>query len=514
MGSLDDPLTHRRSSTLKRLPFMRNRSKEKDKAKAVYRRSMSMNDLLQTMALAGGQWAGSSENLDGPQALDGESRIKELGSMAYSTTAINYATLHHPARRRPQQQHRAKDNASSEDVAPISLDSINGPRSQASRPTSLHSSKTSSSYSNHNSHCSLLQSQGTVNGGHSRPHSESSGEFSLSVDNEAWSSSSSPVQQPPSQRSSSRQSPQILRRSLEPPVPQAQGKTASPGSEVLSLQQFLEENPAESDSQEARPMETSRRTSDSTGAEPKERAGRSGKGILRSASGRADPAPDGRGLKGAGLRKAESVRVKGSVGARASRTASATERLDSSPVCSTLPRASSVISTAEGSTRRTSIHDLLSKDSRPPVSVDPAPAAGQATPSEYLPDPPPCRRPQLLPKSASLPGTGSGSASRLFSPSFTVDSLFTDTIFGDPSPGPACKSHALLSLNTSLVSNISGPPPSPAPCASTPEQDPWGDPPPSPRQPPLRPNGDVTAPDNMIPHAQSLASASDDQPSL
>uniref|UniRef100_A0A8B9HN69 Coiled-coil domain containing 88A n=1 Tax=Astyanax mexicanus TaxID=7994 RepID=A0A8B9HN69_ASTMX len=39
-GSLDDPLSHKRSSTLKRLPFMRNRSKEKDKEKAIYRRSM------------------------------------------------------------------------------------------------------------------------------------------------------------------------------------------------------------------------------------------------------------------------------------------------------------------------------------------------------------------------------------------------------------------------------------------------------------------------------------------
>ncbi|KAK0150013.1 Girdin [Merluccius polli] len=42
-NSLDDMLAtahHRRSSTLKRLPFMRNRSKDKDKAKAVYRRSM------------------------------------------------------------------------------------------------------------------------------------------------------------------------------------------------------------------------------------------------------------------------------------------------------------------------------------------------------------------------------------------------------------------------------------------------------------------------------------------
>lgn len=55
----------------------------------------------------------------------------------------------------------------------------------------------------------------------------------------------------------------------------------------------------------------------------------------------------------------------------------------------TLPRASSVISTAEGTTRRTSIHDFLSKDTRQPVSVDPnPPTAGRSVPSassEYSP---------------------------------------------------------------------------------------------------------------------------------
>lgn len=55
----------------------------------------------------------------------------------------------------------------------------------------------------------------------------------------------------------------------------------------------------------------------------------------------------------------------------------------------TLPRASNVISTAEGTTRRTSIHDFLSKDTRQPVSVDPSPpTAGRSVPSassEYSP---------------------------------------------------------------------------------------------------------------------------------
>lgn len=50
---------------------------------------------------------------------------------------------------------------------------------------------------------------------------------------------------------------------------------------------------------------------------------------------------------------------------------------DSNPYA-TLPRASSVISTAEGTTRRTSIHDFLTKDGRLPVSVDSAPATADS----------------------------------------------------------------------------------------------------------------------------------------
>lgn len=42
-----------------------------------------------------------------------------------------------------------------------------------------------------------------INGTEIRAQSESSGDFSLSLDNEPWSNGSSPVQQPPSRRPSS-----------------------------------------------------------------------------------------------------------------------------------------------------------------------------------------------------------------------------------------------------------------------------------------------------------------------
>lgn len=134
------------------------------------------------------------------------------------------------------------------------------------------------------------------------------------------------------------------------------------------------------------------------------------------------------------------------------------ERLDASSSCAGLPRASSVISTAEGSTRRSSVHDMLAKDVREPVSVDPSPSKSQVSSSEY---------PKPLPKSASMPCTGRvpnaddcelSTLQEFLGPSFTVDSVFLDSIFSEPAFSSSTRNQAFLSLNTSLVSKISGPP--------------------------------------------------------
>ncbi|TSN95650.1 Girdin [Bagarius yarrelli] len=392
-GSLDDPLSQKRSGTLKKLPFMRNRSKDKDKEKAIYRRSMSMNDLLQSMELAGaGQWSGSTDHLeapDDPVCAGGSQRMKEL---AYSTTAINYATLSN--KHKLKSKDKVKDNVSCEDITPNSSDEQ-----------------------------SAARSQGVINGSMSRPQSESSGEFSLSLDAEVWSSESSPVQ-----RSSQYQ----RRRS---------------GCHTN-----------ESGSQDNLSVESPRllRASDPA---PKERT--KGRGILRSASGKATPTEPKTGRPS--LRKAESTRVKGpnpprlGLSAQAKAT-SVCERLDTQSSSAGLPRASSVISTAEGSTRRSSVHDMLAKDAREPVSVDPSPSKSQAASSEYT---------KPLPKSASVPCTSRvsnaddselSSLQEFLGPSFTVDSVFLDSIFSEPAFSSSTRNQAFLSLNTSLVSNISGPP--------------------------------------------------------
>ncbi|XP_061692574.1 girdin isoform X2 [Syngnathoides biaculeatus] len=451
-NSLDDTLTHKRSST--------------------------MNDLLQSMTATGGpgaDWAGSTENLDGAEAADGGGarrnggggqRMKEL---AFSTNAIDCAALTLPssAQRRVSHRLHVKDNTSCEDVAGSSDD----PKSQASRPSSLHSNRTTSSNSNNNSQLtSPLEGKGTLSGSASRPHSESSGEFSLSLEQEAWSSSgSSPVQQPSSR--SSHRSPGPARHSLEPlpaATPGSIRKTASPGSEVLSLQQFLDEgiDPAESGSQENLTVDSPRLPVSCERAQ-KDRPAARGRGILRSSSGKAPPVAADRPPRSSGqpgrpsLRKAESTRVRGSVrpGLSAqSRATSVSERLDrasASGSASTLPRASSVISTAEGSSRRTSIHDILSKDSRQPVSVDGVQAP--PAPSEYTLKGPSSSAP--LPKSLSSPCRTSDEAElpaleSFLGPSFTAESVFMDSIFSES----AGKSLPFLSLNPSLVSNISGPP--------------------------------------------------------
>ncbi|XP_076872154.1 girdin isoform X3 [Brachyhypopomus gauderio] len=516
-GSLDDALSQKRggrrrsqhssvqgsSNALKRLPFMRNRSKEKDKEKAIYRRSMSMNDLLQTMALAGAQWSSSTDHLDAPEeaalasavgASGGGQRMKELGSMAYSTTAINCATLSLPAGHGSKHMLKTRDNASCEDITPASSDDQNGVRAQGRQcetgclpaPNSATMCKVP---------CVICRA---VNGSLSRPQSESSGDFSLSLDADVWSSGSSPVQQqqplpPPASSSSSslsqsqrssRQSPLQLRRGPESTGAPYRRSTGSAGNEVLSLQQFLEESadPGQTDRRDNSTVE-SPRVSGAAEHVQKERS--KGRGILRSVSGKATPS-DSRTI-GPGrpsLRKAESTRVKGSSQPRASLTSqskatSVSECLDASSSSAGLPRASSVISTAEGTTRRTSIHDLLSKDSRQPVPVDPSPSRGksrgQATSSEYLP-PHPRPHPQCLPqagpsaplpKSSSMPCTGHApsvddpelsSLQAFLGPSFTVDSVFLDSIFSEPMFAGGARNQTVLSLNPSLVSNISGPP--------------------------------------------------------
>ncbi|XP_021101992.1 girdin isoform X7 [Heterocephalus glaber] len=312
---------------LKRLPFLRNRPKDKDKMKACYRRSM------------------------------------------YTT--------------------------SFEDISPqgISDDSSTGSRVHASRPASLDSGRTSTSNSNNNASLHEIKA-GAVNN-QSRSQSHSSGEFSLLHDYEAWSSSgSSPIQYLKRQTASSPVLQHKMPESLETRT-HHRIKTGSPGSEVVTLQQFLEESnkltsiQLKSSSQENLLDEVMKSLSVSSDFLGKDKP--ISCGLTRSVSGKApEDFCDRRTTKPefvrAGSRKTEGIYVISSAGKPTpgtqgkikfvKETSVSRQSKDSNPYA-TLPRASNVISTAEGTTRRTSIHDFLTKDSRLPVSVDSSqPTAG------------------------------------------------------------------------------------------------------------------------------------------
>ncbi|XP_051649044.1 girdin isoform X6 [Manacus candei] len=420
------------------------------------KKSSTMNDLVQSMVLAGGQWTGSSEHLEGPDDMSTGKRRKELGAMAFSTTAINFATVNSSTGFRSKQLLNNKDTTSYEDVSPqgISDDSSTGSRVHgvqdfvcadalapaarglpalcqvpcqiclpfskvsswtawkllrflmSSRPASLDSGRTSTSNSNNNASLHEVKA-GAVNS-QSRPQSHSSGEFSLLHEHEAWSSSSSSPTQYLKGPTRSSPVPQLR----TPEALESRGKhpkTGSPGSEVVTLQQFLEEsnksNSSEmkSASEENLLDEVMRSLSESAELAGRERLRKqpgAGCGIVRSLSVKTTvDFSDGRSLKPEqlvrpSLRKTDDLYFSSSpikfppgaqgkaraVKDKLQATVSQRQSRDCNPYA-TLPRASSVISTAEGTTRRTSIHDFLSKDSRPPVSVDPAaPAADRSAP--------------------------------------------------------------------------------------------------------------------------------------
>ncbi|XP_005385837.1 PREDICTED: girdin isoform X4 [Chinchilla lanigera] len=351
------------------------------------KKSSTMNDLVQSMVLAG-QWTGSTENLEVPDDISTGKRRKELGAMAFSTTAINFSTVNSSAGFRSKQLVNNKDTTSFEDISPqgISDDSSTGSRVHASRPASLDSGRTSTSNSNNNASLHEVKA-GAVNN-QSRPQSHSSGEFSLLHDYEAWSSSgSSPIQYLKRQTRSSPVLQHKMPESLETRT-HHKTKTGSPGSEVVTLQQFLEESnkltsiQLKSSSQENLLDEVMKSLSVSSDFLGKDKPVSCG--LARSVSGKTpgdfcDRRTTKPELVRAGSRKSEDAYVISSAGKPTpgtqgkikfiKETSVSRQSKDSNPYA-TLPRASSVISTAEGTTRRTSIHDFLTKDSRLPVSTD------------------------------------------------------------------------------------------------------------------------------------------------
>ncbi|XP_018876587.2 girdin isoform X3 [Gorilla gorilla gorilla] len=467
------------------------------------KKSSTMNDLVQSMVLAG-QWTGSTENLEVPDDISTGKRRKELGAMAFSTTAINFSTVNSSAGFRSKQLVNNKDTTSFEDISPqgVNDDSSTGSRVHASRPASLDSGRTSTSNSNNNASLHEVKA-GAVNN-QSRPQSHSSGEFSLLHDHEAWSSSgSSPIQYLKRQTRSSPVLQHKISETLESRHHKI--KTGSPGSEVVTLQQFLEESnkltsiQIKSSSQENLLDEVMKSLSVSSDFLGKDKPVSCG--LARSVSGKT-PGDfyDRRTTKPEflrpGPRKTEDTYFISSAGKPTPGTQGkmklvkesslSRQSKDSNPYA-TLPRASSVISTAEGTTRRTSIHDFLTKDSRLPVSVDSPPAAADsnttAASSEYhlhqwsshILDSPThtigsCAQNDLaidMPEPLYAQARNSRTErSHFLNQTFATIRMPSDAfgMLAKDSIGPFTVAHSFqpfLSLNTELVSNISGLPPRP-----------------------------------------------------
>ncbi|XP_071438323.1 girdin isoform X3 [Pithys albifrons albifrons] len=450
------------------------------------KKSSTMNDLVQSMVLAGGQWTGSSEHLEGPDDMSTGKRRKELGAMAFSTTAINFATVNSSTGFRSKQLLNNKDTTSFEDVSPqgISDDSSTGSRVHASRPASLDSGRTSTSNSNNNA--SLHEVKAGAVSSQSRPQSHSSGEFSLLHEPEAWSSSSSS----PTQflRAPTRSSPVLQQRTPEGPQRRSRHANAgSPGSEVVTLQQFLEESNKRNSSQakcasEENLLEEVMRSlceCAELSARPRQVPGC---GIVRSLSVRVpgdgpETRPGPRGSDPLCPSGCPGTARPGSARARAQAAVPQRQPRDCNPYA-TLPRASSVISTAEGSTRRTSIHDFLCKDSckdsRPPAPGDAAPPGSSeysahgfsspcaprgpsragAVPRGEAPAPPRGGCAAEVPKPARLERPNCGERP------WPSTSVVWEKVSGAGAGGTGAFTgpQPFLALNTELVSNISGVP--------------------------------------------------------
>uniref|UniRef100_A0A087XLZ0 Coiled-coil domain containing 88Aa n=1 Tax=Poecilia formosa TaxID=48698 RepID=A0A087XLZ0_POEFO len=169
--SAGDFTSQQRGSTpVKKFPRLRSRLKDKDKVKSIFRRSLSLNSYLSKMLLQK-----SNRIYTITTAANSPS---QPFCAAHMTRRTNYAVL----------CMTRFTCLSISPTHPITPSSFNVALSSLSQPST--------------SSCRCAVRSGRTNAVQCRAQSESSGELSLSLENEPWSNGSSPVQQPPSRNSS------------------------------------------------------------------------------------------------------------------------------------------------------------------------------------------------------------------------------------------------------------------------------------------------------------------------
>ncbi|KAM7418664.1 hypothetical protein PAMA_016001 [Pampus argenteus] len=335
-----------------------------------------------------------------------------------------------------------------------------------------------------------LQNHG-LNMVQSRAQSESSGEFSLSLDNEPWSNGSSPVQQPPSRRSSYQppcdtSTPQHTQKQQHMSSSAMHKEKASTMPFTKSKNSDLQSVPKQKDPETAQDFWLKRGTKSI-------RRGSRGKVTRRSSDSggtvRMNPVPNGIHSK-LSPSKAETARasvcspitvlyVQGKSSSMSgclncfSTPLGKEVRLKGSRSPKSLPRASSVISTAEGSSRRSSVNS----DCRVAVKTDPLPTLvseessnqeqqetanqnQQLDTKDKEPEPtPPVKTPRDPGLVVATDRPGSPVQEPLFGSSFTFNSVFSNTIFSNSVAATTTSLDALennqtfLCLNSSRVQN-------------------------------------------------------------
>ncbi|KAM9363607.1 girdin-like [Symphorus nematophorus] len=460
----------RNSTTLKMFPRMRNRLKDRDKVKSLFRRSMSLSSLAYPKEE---RWTGSSEHLEGSEAgVEEEDRKNPLTS-SLTTSILSILHLNHPTTSGHVTTTTTTDTTSTvPDVSELWVTDKDS-----------NDSAVPSGFEDNDE----LQNHG-LNGVQSRAQSESSGEFSLSLENEPWSNGSSPVQQPPSRRSSS---------SYQPP------SDASTPQHMLKQQQQQHKEKAStmpatgnqsSDIQFTPKQKDSGLSQDFWLTRGTKSIRKSSKGkVTRRSSDSGGAVKMDLGLNGVNSKsssnKAETTRasvcspitvlyVQGKSSSMSgclncfSTPLGKDGRLKGPRSPKSLPRASSVISTAEGSSRRSSVNSdcrVTAKTDPPSVQVSEVSNSQEETDSQQQPEPdtnksepepiPPVKPPRDPAVVVPTDSPKSPVQESLFGSSFTFNSVFSNTIFSDsvvtttPSLDALGNNQTFLCLNPSLVQN-------------------------------------------------------------
>ncbi|XP_032398847.1 girdin isoform X3 [Etheostoma spectabile] len=423
------------------------------------------------------QWASSSERLDGSEA-EGQSYVedrKNALSTSHTTSILSILHLNLPTT--PPSGHvPITTTDTTTDTAPdvSELWVTDKDSNDSAVPSGLEDDE--------------LQNHG-LNGVQSRAQSESSGEFSLSLENEPWSNGSSPVQQPPSRRSFS---------SFQPPsdtsTPQHTQKQQQRHREKASTMPIV--NSQNSDIQSTPQQRKPGLSQDFwlTRGTKSIRRGPRGKVTRHSSDStgtvKMNPGPNVMNSNSSSS-KAETTQtlacspitvlyVQGKSSSMSgclncfSTPLGKEGRLKGPRSPKSLPRASSVISTAEGSSRRSSVNsDCRSTVKTDPLSAKVSEASGgqeetvsqpepEANNSEPEPEPepiPPVKPPRDPTVFDPTDGPKSPVQESLFGSSFTFNSVFSNTIFSDSVVTTTTSLDALdtnqtfLCLNPSLVQN-------------------------------------------------------------